>query len=281
MLRLRVLSFVFGLPLMLAVSYAGGWWLFGVVVILAGLALGEWRRGVDLTACRPDHRLSGFLIFALLLGVQIFAPRELPLNNFLVGLLTLAVTASFVSRIFRKGGTSALGDIGATLLPVLYLGLLFSFPLRLRAASWDLPPMQLGNWPLPSGFFVLVLLFFTCWGIDTGAYLCGRHIGGPKLSPAVSPDKTFAGLIAGMAAASLLMALGFWLGHLPIALGAVFGPLMALVSQLGDLSKSLIKREVGLKDFGAIIPGHGGVLDRFDGFLFTAPLFFYFLRWLL
>jgi phosphatidate cytidylyltransferase len=281
MLRLRVLSFVFGLPLMLAVSYAGGWWLFGVVAVLAALALEEWRRAVTLTASHPDYRLSGTLVFLLLLGVQLYAPREPELNNFLVGLLTLAVGASFVSRIFRKGGTSALSDIGATLLPVLYVGLLFSFTLRLRAVSWDLTPQQLGNWPLPSGFYVLVLLFFTCWGIDTSAYLCGRHIGGPKLCPGVSPDKTIAGLIGGMAAASLLMTLGFWWGHLPAALGAVFGPLMALVSQLGDFSKSLIKREVGLKDFGSIIPGHGGVLDRFDGFLFTAPLLFYFLRWLL
>jgi phosphatidate cytidylyltransferase len=174
-----------------------------------------------------------------------------------------------------------LSDIGATLLPVLYLGLLFSFPLRLRAVSWELPPLQLGTWPLPAGFYFLVLLFFTCWGIDTAAYLCGRYIGGPKLCPLVSPDKTIAGLIGGIAGAMALMGLGFWFCGLSAVGGAFFGVMMAIVSQLGDLSKSLIKREAGLKDFGAIIPGHGGVLDRFDGFLFTAPLLFYILRLIL
>jgi phosphatidate cytidylyltransferase len=281
MLRLRVLSFVIGLPLMLAVSYAGGWWLFLVVVALTALALGEWRRALELTASRPNYWVSGIFIFGLLLGVQIFVRQDIFLNAFLVGLLTLAVAAAFVSRIFSRGGLSALSDIGATLLPVLYLGLLFSFPLRLRAASWELSPLQLGNWALPAGFYFLVLLFFTCWSIDTAAYFCGRYIGGPKLCPRVSPDKTIAGLVGGMAGAATLMGLGFWFCGLSAVGGVFLGVMMTIVSQLGDLSKSLIKREAGLKDFGSIIPGHGGVLDRFDGFLFAAPLFFYILRMIL
>jgi phosphatidate cytidylyltransferase len=281
MLRLRALSFVFGLPLMLSVCYFDGWWLFAVVVALAGIGLGEWHKAVSLTSARPNRWLSGALIFGLLLGTQIYLRQEIPLNALLVSLLTLAVAAAFVSRIFCKGGASALNDIGATLLPVLYIGLLFSFPLRLRGEAWNLPRVPLENLHLPSGSYVLVLLFLTCWGMDTVAYLCGRFIGGPKLCPEVSPGKTIAGLIGAVITSAAFMAAGFWLCGLSAMVGIFLGGAMGIVSQLGDLSKSLIKREVGLKDFGSVFPGHGGVLDRFDGFLFLAPLLFYFLKWIL
>jgi phosphatidate cytidylyltransferase len=263
---------------MLAVCYFDGWWLFAVVVALSGIGLGEWHKAVSLTAARPNHWLSGGLIFSLLLGTQIYLAREIPLNAFLVGLLTLAATAAFVSRIFRKGGVSALSDIGATLLPVLYIGLLFSFSLRLRGEAWPWSPISLGSLRVPPGSYFLVLLFLTCWGMDTVAYLCGRFIGGAKLCPSVSPGKTIAGLIGAIITSAIFVGAGFWFCGLSPVVGVFLGGGMGIVSQLGDLSKSLIKREVGLKDFGSVFPGHGGVLDRFDGFLFTAPLLFYFLK---
>ncbi len=281
MFRLRALSFVIGLPLMLAVCYAGGWWLFGVTLILAFLGLREWHRAVASTSARPNHALGGLFLLAFLLVTHLLAATPERLDANLVLLVVAAVGTAFISRIVIRGGQSALADIGATLLAPLYLGLLFSFLLRIRAEPWAAPAVEFRGLFLEPGFCFAVLLFLTCWLMDTGAYLCGRFIGGPKLCPAVSPGKTIAGFIGALLTAALTVAVGFALCRLPVLQGLVLGALMGLVGQLGDLGKSLIKREAGIKDFGLIFPGHGGVLDRFDNFLFNAPLLFYCLKCLL
>ena len=115
-------------------------------------------------------------------------------------------------------------------------------------------------------------LFVTVWSCDTGAYISGRSIGGPKLAPRISPNKTWAGLLGGILAAvvaSVLLALISGSGS--IVLFAIQGTLLALISQCGDLAESSLKRRFDVKDSGNLIPGHGGILDRVDGVLFAAP----------
>lgn len=123
------------------------------------------------------------------------------------------------------------------------------------------------------GQMLLLWLFATIWATDVGAYVSGRLIGGPRLAPRVSPNKTWAGLVGGMLAAGLAAAgVGVWgglgpaWGLLPLGAGA------AVVAQMGDLAESAMKRHFGVKDSGGLIPGHGGLLDRIDGFLTLAPL---------
>jgi phosphatidate cytidylyltransferase len=118
-----------------------------------------------------------------------------------------------------------------------------------------------------------VWLLLVVWTTDIGAYFAGRSIGGPKLAPRISPGKTWAGLVGGMAAAGLVGGLltalagaGFWLA-------AGLGALLAAVAQAGDLFESRLKRHAGVKDSGHLIPGHGGLLDRIDGLVFAAPTF--------
>ena len=131
------------------------------------------------------------------------------------------------------------------------------------------------------GLYYVWFIFIAAWGCDTGAYFAGRAFGKRKLAPKLSPKKTVAGAIGGTLTAAILCvvyALIFgdgstWLPY------AIFGIIGAILGQAGDLSASALKRHVGLKDFGQIIPGHGGVLDRFDSIQFVAPfalLFFYF-----
>ena len=109
------------------------------------------------------------------------------------------------------------------------------------------------------------------WATDIGAYFAGRAIGGPKLWPAVSPNKTWAGLIGGMAAASVFAAVLHTLAGLPLRL-ALATPFLAVLAQGGDLYESLLKRRAGAKDSGALLPGHGGVMDRLDGVVPVAPV---------
>jgi phosphatidate cytidylyltransferase len=109
------------------------------------------------------------------------------------------------------------------------------------------------------------------WATDIGAYFAGRAIGGPKLWPAVSPNKTWAGLIGGMAAASLFAAVLHTAAGLPLRL-TVATPALAVLAQGGDLYESWLKRRAGAKDSGALLPGHGGVMDRLDGVVPVAPV---------
>ncbi|MEO7786809.1 MAG: phosphatidate cytidylyltransferase [Sphingomicrobium sp.] len=118
---------------------------------------------------------------------------------------------------------------------------------------------------------MLLWVFIVTWSTDIGAYFAGRTIGGPKLAPSISPNKTWAGLIGGMAAAGLLGGLWVILLDLPRLL-LLLAPLFAVGAQMGDLFESGLKRRAGVKDSGAILPGHGGMLDRLDGLVVVASL---------
>ena len=123
----------------------------------------------------------------------------------------------------------------------------------------------------PVGVELLLWVFITTWSVDIGAYFAGRTIGGPKLAPAISPNKTWAGLIGGMAAAALFGGLWAWLLQLPAILLLLAAP-FAFAAQMGDLFESWLKRRAGVKDSGDWLPGHGGALDRLDGLVVVATL---------
>ncbi len=128
----------------------------------------------------------------------------------------------------------------------------------------------------PSGLFLVLALMLTVWACDIGAYFTGRRIGGPKMAPTISPNKTWAGLIGGMISSGLVLAL-FDLGKDIFAASPAIvfltGCALGVVGQAGDLLISAIKRRIGVKDTGSILPGHGGLLDRIDSLLLVTPVF--------
>lgn len=123
----------------------------------------------------------------------------------------------------------------------------------------------------PQGFELVIWVFIITWSTDIGAYFAGRAIGGPKLAPSISPNKTIAGLAGGMASAALAGFAWVEFAHLPHALIWI-APLFALAAQIGDLFESGLKRRAGIKDSGDWLPGHGGALDRLDGLVVVATL---------
>ncbi|MDQ3139551.1 MAG: phosphatidate cytidylyltransferase [Pseudomonadota bacterium] len=123
----------------------------------------------------------------------------------------------------------------------------------------------------PVGVELLLWVFITTWSVDIGAYFAGRTIGGPKLAPAISPNKTWSGMIGGMAAAALFGGLWAYLLELPAILFLLAAP-FAFAAQIGDLFESWLKRRAGVKDSGNWLPGHGGALDRLDGLVVVATL---------
>lgn len=125
---------------------------------------------------------------------------------------------------------------------------------------------------LPHGKYTLVWFILTIWGVDITAYLFGKNFGGAKICPMISPGKTWSGLLGAILAGVICTIFGsIFFGLFPILYSTLIGVAIAILGQLGDFTESLIKRAYGVKDSGSMIPGHGGVLDRMDSFIFTAP----------
>ena len=181
--------------------------------------------------------------------------------------LTCIVLAVLTVRLFsRRPVEGALEEVSVTVLGILYVALLFGFQVAIHRG------LQGRNW--------LMFMYLVIWASDTGAYYVGSAFGKHRLYEKISPKKSLEGLAGGIAASILVAVLcKLWLvkglGWGPaILLGAV----LAIVGTIGDLAESLLKRSVGVKDSGTLIPGHGGILDRMDSMLFAAPVLYYYLR---
>ncbi|MFZ5591044.1 MAG: phosphatidate cytidylyltransferase [Bacillota bacterium] len=251
MLAHRVLSALVGIPLVLWAVWQGGLFLLLLLGLLMLLAAGEFvalSRGWGAT-------LSLFLIWpalvVLLLAVYYGGKQLLLLVYILLPLFLLAVFV-FVYPRFQPA------DIALHLLAVYYCGLpVFAWLIR----------------QLPGGLYWLLLLFLAVWVVDTAAYFAGRSLGRRKMAPNLSPGKTWTGFIGGLAgSAALAMVFGHYVNSLPAVGVWSVALLTGLLAPLGDLVESGLKRTAGQKDAGGLIPGHGGVLDRFDSLLYTAPL---------
>jgi phosphatidate cytidylyltransferase len=236
----RVVVGVALIALALGALWTGGLGFWLLLVIAALLMMAEWS---DLAGAEPrEKRLAQY---ALSVPLAIMAPGLAAGPGFLALGLVLGA-ALFVGAVVRRpqlaGGVLYVG------LPVLALVLLRQ------------------EFGLLTTFWAMALV----WACDTGAYFAGRAIGGPRLAPAISPNKTWAGFFGGVAAAGVFAALLVPLG-LPPAL-ALATPVLAAIAQGGDLFESHLKRVAGVKDSGNLLPGHGGILDRLDGLVAVAPV---------
>lgn len=253
----RWITGLIALPILIYLIGFGPRWLFyGVVLAAAILGLAEFYAMAAPHLPRFLRWASGFLILALfsilylrrvhLLGVSVFLWALVPLVYFTV--------------LYKNPSPSATGEMGKFALGTMYIGL----PLAMLVSMDFLPQGRL--WI----FFLLTVVFAT----DTGAFYCGRFLGKHKLAPNVSPNKTWEGAVGGaiLSAISGLMFLRIAslrdLGPETILL--VLG--LSAVSQVGDLAESMLKRHHEIKDSGTLLPGHGGILDRIDGLLFSIPL---------
>jgi len=242
-LVLRLVSAAVLLPLAILATWLGEW-PFAILAFVAGvLMLHEWLR-------MPGPYERSVLIGSGLGFAGGLLLVMLKHHNFAMGFLLLgAVAIGLYMRHRFLWHTVGLIYIG---LPCLML-------LWLREASDE-------------GQHIVFWLLCVIWATDTGAYFAGRAIGGPKLIPSISPNKTWAGLIGGMICAALVS----WLvarvdPAWPAGLLALLAAVVAVVSQAGDFFESGVKRHFGVKDTGTLIPGHGGALDRLDGLLFAVP----------
>ena len=175
-----------------------------------------------------------------------------------------------------------------TVFGALYTGGLLSFGYALRYHDYAVGGVQIGAVPVAAGAVVLGLPLLLTWASDIGAFFVGRAVKGPKLMPSISPGKTRSGAIGGLLASVLVCWLYVQYALVPFAQLAldtkgiiIFGVLISVAAQLGDLVESMLKREAGVKDSSNLLPGHGGVLDRLDSLFFVLPTAHLLLGWLL
>jgi len=277
----RLLTTAVILPILAVVLFLGGRWLLAVSLVLALIGMYEFCTAISKKTL-PIHFVGYFfaiLYFALLLLDNFH-------ENLFLFLMIFILATQFCWVIFFKKTT--LTDFLATLAGFLYVPFLLSFVYLVRRevdCCWGVGHID-HNPVVEVGFHFVWMIFISASGSDIFAYLVGRGLGRYKLEGTPSPGKTLEGCIGGILGAALIGCLyGLFLYSrmwyfdffTPVIFAFMAG-IGAIASQMGDLFASAVKRSVGIKDFGNLLPGHGGVLDRFDSIIVAAPLI-YMMMW--
>ncbi|HMM42462.1 MAG TPA: CDP-archaeol synthase [Thermomicrobiales bacterium] len=262
--------------------------IFSVVVGLIAIgALYELYRAYQRVGARPSTWTGTVAIIALV----VIAGTDAPFRA-LTGAMCFYTLLALAQHLVKKDINGALIDWSFSLSGVMYIGLtLMHFVLIRRIhGSVDMDWVRqadalIGDGRAALGLAWLLFVLVTTWMTDVFAYLIGRTWGRVKLIPHISPGKTREGALAGLIGGSVTGLVAGWAFGVPTApiVLLALGALVALGAMIGDLCESLIKRQIGIKDMGSIIPGHGGVLDRIDALLVTVPFIFYaalFVGWL-
>lgn len=264
----RAISAIILIPVIIFLVWWGGYPYAALIVLVTGLMLIEfWElsRSIGVKAGRIFTVVCGVLFC---LSAVDWIGFKIPVE--LVLALTLFLPFSY--QILRDQVNLAFLSVATTLLGVVYIGWAFGFHLiQLRAISG-------------TGRGLIFFLVLTIWLGDTAAYLFGKWFGTHKLSPKISPGKTIEGTIAGLVFGSL-GGFGVWSFLLKDTLSfphaLILTVLLGIFGQLSDLSESVLKRSADVKDSGHLIPGHGGLLDRCDSLIFSAPVLYYYFKYLI
>ncbi len=262
----RTLVAVIAIPFILGVSYFGNI-PFLIFTLLIGLVANlEFIKMTATKGAFGNSTISSLMIILLILNTYF---KILDLYS----LLIIFAASSLLIELYRNKA-SAINNLGVTFLGVLYIGLFSSSILAIREFYQN--PLEYDQ-----GGFIIISILFSIWICDSAAYFLGLAFGKHRLFLRVSPKKSWEGAIAGfvfsiltmIAAKVIILDFLNWIDI--IALGLIVG----IIGQVGDLIESLIKRDAGVKDSSAIIPGHGGIFDRFDSLLFAAPFVFLYLKY--
>lgn len=261
----RLLSGIILLAITIGTLLAGGWVMFGVLMAVSLTGLFELYRAVGMK--QAPVTAVGYLSVA-----AVFLLIHFKQETYLMAVLVFAMMLFLAVYVLTYPKYTST-QISMLFFGIVYVPVLLSYVNRVRM--------------MEGGHILVWLIFIGAWGSDTCAYCVGKLIGKHKLPNKLSPKKTIEGCVGGIAGAVLigvLYAMYFEksmtvLSHPVAGVAAICGA-AAVVSQIGDLAASGIKRNHDIKDYGKLIPGHGGILDRFDSIIFIAPLVYYLLTWL-
>ncbi len=262
MFKTRLLSGIVLIILMLFFGICGGNALLLATAFLSLVAMIEFLRMAKIHRTDLAFLGDGFVVMLYLL-------LFLRMTDKLLGLLVIYMLMAMAVFVFTFPKYK-IEQILYLFFGFVYAGLLISYVYQVRM--------------LPDGLFHVWLIFIAAWGSDTCAYCIGMLIGRHKAFPVLSPKKTWEGCIGGVVGAALLgvsygLAMNHWFAqNFSLVQFAIVCACGSVIAQLGDLAASAMKRNTGIKDYGKLIPGHGGVLDRFDSIIFVAPIVYYLLQ---
>lgn len=260
-MKTRIISGLCMVPL-LAVVYLGGYWLTAACILVGFVGVREFFGGFEAMDIHPSEKIAYVAMLVLYL-INGFFPGQ---HEYILGWLAASVMASsiYIFKIDKR----KLEDGMATMLGIIYV-VFFSYHVVLVD--------QTGEYAV---LIWLVLLSAFC--TDIFAYFSGYLLGKHKLCPVLSPKKTVEGAIGGTAGSIICCGLfGYFVVPKLLIHCLIIGCIGAVLSQCGDLTASAYKRKMGIKDYGNLIPGHGGIMDRFDSVLFTAPVVYYYIIFVL
>ncbi|MGC9069915.1 MAG: phosphatidate cytidylyltransferase [Elusimicrobiales bacterium] len=255
----RVITAVFGIPIVLTVVYIGGipFLLFVMFVIIAS----AWEYYIMMKLSSKSADFFSLFISSATIPIAFYLNGDAPSYNFITMVISFCVILPFFVEVFRKEWS--LERIAYTYIASFFISFTLSHLILIR----DIPS---------NGRFFTYILFISVWICDTAAYFFGTKFGKRRLS-SVSPKKTLEGFFAGLISCILffyVVSKNFDILSRWQFIAVSF--ITAIAGQYSDLAQSLIKRSCGVKDSSNLLPGHGGVFDRFDSYLFLAPLFYYF-----
>lgn len=261
MLKTRIISAAIGIPIIIGLILWGRLPFFVLVTIIVAVGLYEFYQMLLHQSLHPNLIIGIASGVAFCLGALLRGEKGLEIS------LIILATVYFLWYLTVLGRPSAILDCAFTIFGSLYIGFLFSYLILM--------------YDLPSGRLLIFLIIGGTWVADTSAYTVGTLIGKRKLAPGVSPHKTWEGAIAAVLFTPLVLASLYFFPVLSVSERIVLGLIVGVTSQIGDLAESKLKREMEVKDAGWIIPGHGGVLDRFDSLLFGGIVVYYYLKFVI
>lgn len=250
-LAIRTISGIIGLFLLIVIVSKGGFLLLLSIYLISIIGLREFYKAMEKNDVSPIYSIGYLWTTGLFIN-------SLSIFNNLNILVTCSIIILLILTVINKD--IKIQDVSITLLGMLYIPFLLFHISNLE------------------GNIYIWLIFIISFGTDTFAYISGNLFGKKKLCPEISPNKTIGGFIGGIIGSillSIIFSIYFNLG--PIWKIVILAIICSILSQLGDLVASKIKRSTGIKDYGNIMPGHGGVLDRFDSIIFTAPAIYYYI----
>lgn len=262
----RVIVSIIAIPLIIGGSLVGGIPFLIFTLGIALISFWEFSEMVKKKEAYPNFVLGSIVIVSIILNVYF------KFLEFYV-LFLFASIIILISELFRNKA-SAIINVAVTFLGILYLGLFSSSILLIREIFSQSELLY------SEGGYLIISIMIAIWICDSAAFFIGSAFGKNKLFPRVSPNKSWEGAIAGFvfAIVSMIAAKAIFLDIITLTDSIIIGTIVGTVGQIGDLVESLVKRDAGVKDSSSIIPGHGGIFDRFDSLLFTAPVVYIYLH---
>jgi len=263
----RLMTAAVGVPVAIVFSLVGGIGFLLAMNLVIGVGLFEFYTMMEAKGIEPYKKLG--VVAGLVVSWYVYFQGGLFASLF----ITLVLIGVMVMELTRRDSKLAVFHISTTILGIFYVAWLGSHIILLRRLGQSAP------WGDTGGWFV-ILAFALAWGSDTGAYFFGHAFGKRKLLPRVSPNKSVEGAVGGIISALLVATIAkfTFASYLSFLDVMILGIGSSVMATLGDLVESLLKRDVKIKDTSRALPGHGGMLDRFDSVLFVAPLVYYYLH---